>query len=276
MKIVVIENRADSYKVKITDAVLSTLRQYPCEVVSCEYGQQIPACDLVVVLGGDGTILRIAKQLCDTQTPLIGVNLGRVGYLAELEACDIARLGELFSQPWQIEERMMLDVITAKQTISVLNDLVIRRPFAAGIARIGAYHNDIYIGSYYADGVIVATPTGSTAYALSAGGAVLDPALSCLSLTPICPTGGNGRCLVFGADSTVRLRNLCRQPSEVCLVADGTVIGDLLLEEDVRVCRSKKTAHFLHLKKDSFCNTLRNKVLGDEAQRKTDVLEGEQ
>ena len=167
----------------------------------------------------------------------------------------------------------MLDVKTKDTTYAVLNDLVVRSPHAAGVSRIGAFHDSVFIGSYYADGVIVATPTGSTAYSLSAGGAVLDPTLSCISLTPVCPVGRRNPSLVFSADSTLRLRNLSRKGTSVCLVADGEDIGSLLPEEEVCVTRSQKTACFLHLKQDSFCNTLRNKVLADEAQKRLSLWE---
>lgn len=252
MKITVVKNEQSPRKMRVTDAVLETLSHYPCSVTAISYGDDIAPCDLVIVLGGDGAILHVAKQLCDTEIPLLGVNLGRVGYLAELEPEDTERLGELFDRPWQIERRMMLDVEANGVTHSVLNDLVVRSPHATGVSRIGAFHNGNSIGSYYADGVVVATPTGSTAYSLSAGGAVLDPSLPCISLTPICPMGRSNPSLVFSADSTLRLRNLSRRETPVCLLADGEDIGSLMPWEEVCLTRSQKSACFLRLKQESF------------------------
>jgi NAD+ kinase len=262
MKIAVLENHRTEFGNRITDAVLALLQASPCEVI-CRTEVQELSCgaDVVIVLGGDGTILRVAKLLSESKTPVLGINLGRVGYLAELEPNELSLLSCLWEGNYRVEARMMLQVQHGTRILTALNDVVVSNHGASRLTEIGASHNGKNIGTYLADGVIVATPTGSTAYSMSAGGSVLEPTLHCLSLTPICPIGAYAKPLIFSSESRLDLHNSSREDASLCLTVDGSHQGDILPGETVQVSCAQSSAYFLHIKQDSFCNTLRNKVL---------------
>ncbi len=262
MNLAVLENRRDARTTSVTEAVLRELSRYDCTVQRCSrVGQVTLPCDCALVLVGDGTILRAAKALSSQKIPVLGINLGRVGYLAEIEPNELSLLSCLFFGKTRIEGRMMLEVTVKDQKLTALNDVVIANRGASRLVEIGACHNGTGIGSYLADGLIVATPTGSTAYSMSAGGSVLDPTLECLSLTPICPIHAYAKPLIFSAQSVLSFCNLASDETALSLTLDGIAVGQLAPEEEVVVSLSEERAYFLHVKQDSFCNTLRNKVL---------------
>ncbi len=261
-QIAVIENRTIEKAAAVCEAVLQTLSAYPCDVSVYHEADKVENADIAIVLGGDGTILHTAGVLAPKGVPLLGINLGRVGYLAELEVEEIPLLSKLFTEPWRIESRMAMDVtLHETQTFLSINDAVIGNFGAARLIEIGARHNGCDIGAYLADALIIATPTGSTAYSMAAGGSVLDPILDCISLTPVCPISPYAKPLIFSAQSTLELENRTDKDAQLYLTVDGRKVGTLSQKETVRICRSKTAVHLVHLKEDSFCNTLRNKVL---------------
>ncbi len=263
--IALIENTHIAKAASVKQAVLAQLADCPCEVQVYPHAEAVREADLAIILGGDGTILRAAGHFAPKGIPILGVNLGRVGYLAELEVDELSLLPTLFSDDVKIEERMMLDVTLVKQegeqTMRAFNDAVIGNFGAARLVEIGATHNGKGIGTYLADGVIVATPTGSTAYSMAAGGSVLDPTLDCISLTPVCSISPYAKPLIFSAQSTLEFQNLTTEDAPLYLTVDGKKAGTLSQNDRVRICRSQCCVKLLHFKEDSFCNTLRNKVL---------------
>ncbi len=262
MKIAVLENRRDLRTEQVTEAVYSALDSYDCTVQRCRDVSEVTSpCDCVLVLGGDGTLLRAAKALSVHRIPVLGINLGRVGYLAEIEPEELSLLRLLFTDQVRIEARMMLEVQIKDKRLTALNDLVVANRGASRLVEIGAFHNGTGIGSYLADGIIVATPTGSTAYSMSAGGSVLDPTLACISLTPVCPIHAYAKPLIFSAQSVLSFCNLASDRTDLSLTVDGIAAGQLAPGETVTVSLSQEKAYFLRVKQDSFCNTLRNKVL---------------
>ena len=156
--------------------------------------------DCALVLGGDGTLLRAARNITDSRIPLLGINLGTLGYLAEVEsACAEEAIEKLLADEFVREERMMLTgrMAGALEEQYALNDIVISRCGSLQILNVRIYVNDRFLNDYCADGVIVATPTGSTGYNLSAGGPIVEPSARLLLLTPICPHTLNTRSIVF-------------------------------------------------------------------------------
>jgi NAD+ kinase len=261
-QIAVIENCNIERASTVRDSVLQTLSLYPCDVKVYHEVTEVTCADIAIVLGGDGTILHAADALAPKKIPLLGINLGRVGYLAELEVDEVSLLSKLFTEPWHIEARIALDVtLGERQTFLSVNDAVIGNFGAARLVEIGARHNGRDIGAYLADALIISTPTGSTAYSMAAGGSVLDPTLDCISLTPVCPISSYAKPLIFSAQSTLEFENRTDQDAQLYLTVDGRKVGTLSQKEKVRICRSKTAVYFVHLKEDSFCNTLRNKVL---------------
>ena len=167
--------------------------------------------DLAIVVGGDGTLLNAARSLVDFQVPLVGVNLGRLGFLADVLPNEIPhRLEEILSGQFREDERSLLqaELIHDGQTIrraDALNDVVVHKRDVARMLEIDTFLNQQFLNAYRADGLIIATPTGSTAYALSGGGPIIHPALETVLLVPICPHTLTHRPIVVGADNEIEI-----------------------------------------------------------------------
>ena len=220
------------------------------------------SCDLMVALGGDGTMLRIAAKASRLNKPVIGVNLGRIGFMNEIELYELDLFGKLFSGDYIVENRMMIDVEIIKDTGvmpagSALNDAVITNGGLAKLIELDLFCDNVKITHYRADGVIIATPTGSTAYSMSAGGPIIDPNISCLCVTPVCPHSLINRPVIFSHDSVLEVRS---RTSGVYLNIDG--INFKLEEKDiVRVKKSQFTAKLISVKRHGFFDVIREKIL---------------
>ncbi len=196
-------------KVLIEDATADSLKLHHARVYSiAEIGKHI---DLAVVVGGDGTMLNAARNVAGFKVPMIGVNLGRLGFLTDIAASSmLADLGKVLDGDYKIEERLMLtaEVVRDEQTMHTsiaFNDVVINKGPLARLIEFECYVNDEFVNSVRADGVIVATPTGSTAYAMSAGGPILQPTLPAIVLVPICPHTLSDRPLALSSDCHIEI-----------------------------------------------------------------------
>ncbi len=224
------------------------------------------SCDAVVVLGGDGTLLESARRVAQLEIPIIGINLGRVGYMAELEASEIDKLERVVNGDYEIEERSMLavEIITgdgrARSSSYALNDAVISNGSISRIVDLELYEGGVLISSYRSDGMIVATPTGSTAYSMSAGGAVVDPRLFCLCVTPICPHSLSARPIIFPDSATISIKNICQREKMLYLTVDGRANFELFRGESVQITRSPLTTRLIRLNKSGFYTKLRQKM----------------
>ncbi|MBE6547554.1 MAG: NAD(+)/NADH kinase [Ruminococcaceae bacterium] len=223
-------------------------------------------CDAVVVLGGDGTILESARRSAPLRTPIIGINLGRIGYMAELETGEIDALERVVNGDYEIEERSMLSVeIIAvdghvRSSNYALNDAVLSNGSISRIVDLELSEGGVLISSYRSDGIIIATPTGSTAYSMSAGGAVVDPRLSCICVTPICPHSLSARPLVFPDSATIAIKNVCQREKMLYLTVDGRANFELFKGESVQITRSPLTTRFIKLNQSGFYIKLRQKM----------------
>jgi NAD+ kinase len=207
--------------------------------------------DLVVVLGGDGTLLAVARAIGRRELPILGVNLGALGFLAEID------LGELFptleavlADRFKIESRMRLEVAVYRDQEELgrylaLNDAVISKTALSRMIDLETRADDMEVTTYHADGLIVATPTGSSAYSLSAGGPLLLPNFEAVVLTPICPHTLTQRPLVLPAAYEITIRVLDARGGEVHLTMDGQVGRQLAERDRVTVRRSSFPAQFL-------------------------------
>lgn len=224
--------------------------------------------DMLVVLGGDGTILEASRRAAINKTPILGVNLGRLGYMAELEFDELRLLPRIFEGDYGIDERSMLSVTMLdaagqkKITSFALNDAVISNGSIARIVDLELSEGGAQVTTYRADGLIIATPTGSTAYSMSAGGAVVDPRLNCFCVTPICPHSLTARPLIFPDSTTLEVRNICERERNLFLTIDGRINYELYRGESVRVTKSDKTIRLITLKDRGFYNVLRQKMTG--------------
>lgn len=212
-------------------------------------------CDCAVTVGGDGTIIHNARFAAAAGKPIIGVNLGRLGYVAELEPSEINMLSKLISGGYAIRERMMLDVTVVhkdgkSESYLAVNDAVISRGSLSCIIDLDVYAQEEKICNYRADGLLFSTPTGSTAYALSAGGPVIDPYLSLIELTPVCPHSLTARTVVFAEDTVLSVR--CNTPDVTYLTVDGQVSVKLESDDVVRVSKSEHKLPVIVLKSKNF------------------------
>jgi len=184
--------------------------------------------DLIIVLGGDGTLLSVSRLVDERRTPILGINLGSLGFLTEITRDEVnAVLGQLLAGELEISERLRLDVAIRREgeeiaRYRVLNDLVINKGALARIIDMEAWVDNTYLTTFKADGLIVATPTGSTAYNLAAGGPIISPALHCLVISPICPHMLTNRPIIVSDEALIRIQ-VKFQHEEVALTADGQV-----------------------------------------------------
>lgn len=223
------------------------------------------SCCCILVLGGDGTMLNTARVAAPPGLPLLGINLGRLGFLSELDIPDIIPgLEKLVSGDYRVEERMMLESRVIRQgrvmeTAIALNDAVITKGAFARLIRLKTNIDGENIGTYPADGIIVASPTGSTAYSLSAGGPVVTPEMELMLITPICPHSLWARPLVISSSSGVEVE-LLSDNAEVMLTVDGQHAFRLEKNDSVLITRAPCKARFIRLNKRSFYSVLHSKL----------------
>lgn len=211
-----------------------------------------------VIIGGDGSILNSAPYACAHNVPMVGVNLGHVGYLAEIERSDISELEDILKGNYSIQERMMLSVTACGNEYTVLNDAVISKGALNRMVRIKLSCNGMVASDFMSDGMIVSTPTGSTAYSLSAGGPVIDPLLECIAATPICPHTLTARPLVFKGDCVLSLS--ASNAQEIYLSLDGKNYITIPAGDEVVIRKSEKKLKLIITGDGNFCKTLSYKL----------------
>ncbi len=229
---------------------------------SCKHVETISDLDgleVLFVLGGDGTILSVATECAKRGIKIIGINYGHIGFLTEFEADRIDEAVSLVIKGnYKLQKRNLLEINCGK-TFLALNDIVIQRNTGAAnfsnTVEINAAIDGTTVDNFSADGIIVSTPTGSTAYSLSAGGSVLSPDLNAFILTPICAHSLHSRPIVFSDKSTVTIRTVnAREP--LVMIIDGKVTGSLPVGEKVTIKKSDYSAEFITKGEESFFNKL--------------------
>ena len=282
-KFYIITNRDKDQNLRFTEEIVQYLKEHgkKCQVqqaerrVEGEYHYTDPALipedtQCILVLGGDGTLLQAARDVVHREIPMLGINLGTLGFLAEIDKTSIyTALDKLFEDDYEIEERMMLtgtvwrgDKITGQDV--ALNDIVISR-VGPPLRVIGFnnYVNDGYLNSYNADGIIIATPTGSTGYSLSCGGPIIAPNAAMTVMTPIAPHTLNTRSIIFPEDDviTVELGEGRRQIQENGLASfDGDVEVPMSTGDRIVIKKSSVIVNILNLNHLSFVEVLRQKM----------------
>lgn len=216
--------------------------------------------DVIVVLGGDGTILRAARRCAVSGVPILGINLGRVGYMAELELSELSLLNKLSDDDYRLEKRMLLEADIDGERLFALNEAVLGGDSVFKIVDIELLCDGKKLNRYRADGLIAATPTGSTAYSMSAGGSVVDPRLDAILVTPICSHSLSATPLVFSAEAELVMKNITARSEKLYLSVDGCETRELSYGEEVNIRRSDKTVSFIRLKDGSFYDVLRRKM----------------
>jgi len=219
--------------------------------------------DLILVLGGDGSMLGTAKYASRFSKPIIGVNLGRLGYISEIDVNQIEALPEILKKELILQRRSMLDVCVYRNGEKIsdsyvaLNDAVVTKSKGYGILDIDLYCGNSKVTHYRADGLILATPTGSTGYSLSVGGPVIDPSLDSICVSPICAHSLRSRPIVFSGECIMKVSCI---NENVCLVVDGEKMFELMPDDEVFVKKSEYVTHLIKTNKTGFCDTLYKKM----------------
>lgn len=229
--------------------------------------------ECIIAIGGDGTLIRAARDTASLDIPLIGINTGHLGFLAEIDQDKLeSSINGLINDEHYIEERIRLDLgIYRKEDTesfksisdSALNDIVLLRKSFSGILGMNIYVNGQYLNSYHADGVIISTPTGSTGYSLSAGGPIIDPVSNMILITPINPHTMNSRSIVLSGDTKIEIELNERSFSagvNGVVICDGESIGLLTQGLRMKVTRSHNSTKIARLNRMSFIKILRNKM----------------
>lgn len=223
--------------------------------------------EIMIVVGGDGTILRAARDLAHWDVPILGINVGHKGFLAEIEVEQMDRyLQYIVTGQYQFLERMMLEATVQREgrvlgRFIALNDIVISRGPFSRILTLNTFINEDFLESYSGDGVIVATPTGSTGYSLSAGGPIVNPSLELIVITPICPHSLNNRAVIVTVGEQILMGVDSRQ-AQVVLTADGQVGFALEDGDEIVVKKSEQKVKLVHFGDNSFYRLLHQKLKG--------------
>ncbi len=255
-----------------TEKVKDLLLECGCDVSLAQYDDTAyEKVDLFVVLGGDGTIIKAAYYASKLDIPIVGINLGRKGYLAELEIdeLDVLRdfiINSKINNDTNIDKRMMLKIEhisdSGKETMYALNEAVIAKGNVSKICDIKiSFENNASSLTYRGDGVIFSTPTGSTAYSLSAGGPIIDPSIECVALTPICCHSVSAKPMIFSSESGLVISSSDIN-ADLYLTVDGNKNVKLQRNDTVKISKASRYTKLIRLKNDSFSDVLLKKMSG--------------
>lgn len=226
-------------------------------------GQQ---CDLVIVLGGDGTILNAARSLVDFQVPILGVNLGRLGFLAAVSPAEIpTHLEEILCGNFREEERSLLhaEILGGERVITqsdALNDVVVHKREVARMIEVDTYIDGQFLNAYRADGLIISTPSGSTAYALSGGGPIIHPTLETVVLVPICPHSLTHRPIVLSVDSKIEILLSATNTTQVQVTCDGQISLPIQPGNRIVIRKKHRKLRLIHPINHDYFRLLRAKL----------------
>ena len=223
--------------------------------------------DIFLVLGGDGTLLGVSKIAARLNIPVVGVNLGRLGFLSEIEKDNLEEdLDKLIAGDFKIEERMMLSAdLTDKENECALNDIIITRENSLlKILEFDVFLDDEFVDHFMADGIIISTPTGSTAYSLSAGGPIADPSMNIMIITPICPHKMYSRTIIVPSNKRITIKNRSQDGSCAIIAADSRMVGEIKSGEAVVVNEAKNSFKLIKLHGFKFFSALHDKLVKKE------------
>jgi NAD+ kinase len=228
--------------------------------------------DIMISIGGDGTILRAATLVRDSGIPILGINAGRLGFLAMVQKDEIAEFLQLIiEKKYTISERNLISLSGTPNIPEIsdinfaMNEISVSRKDTTSMITIETYLNDEFLNSYWADGLIISTPTGSTGYSLSCGGPILTPNVSSLVITPIAPHNLNARPLVIPDDTVIRLKVTGRE--EQYLVSLDSRIASVKNESELTIRKTPFKIKMVEIHEETFLKTLRNKLLWGEDKR---------
>ncbi len=216
--------------------------------------------DIIITIGGDGTIMRYAKRAALDNKPVLGINAGRMGYLANIEQNELSLISKLKKKEYIIEKRMMLGISVIENgkvsgEYTALNDAVITSGFISRIIDVSVNVGGDYI-NYRADGLIVSTPTGSTAYSMSAGGPIIDPLTQSFCITPICSHSLSAKPIILGVDNLISLKAYSKKRTDIFLTLDGRKTAPIKPFTEIQIRKSSQEVQLIRLNNRSFYKTL--------------------
>ncbi|MGE4629832.1 MAG: NAD(+) kinase [Pseudohongiellaceae bacterium] len=249
----------------VLDDVTAGLIENP-GVNECTREELSSRCDLVIVVGGDGSMLNVAKFIASDQVPVIGINRGKLGFLTDVLPNEIeTNIADVLNGNYSVEKRFLLDVVARRGVTehnlgAALNDVVLHPGKAAQMIEFELFVDDKFVYSQESDGLIVATPTGSTAYALSAGGPIMHPHLNAVVLVPMYPHALSSRPIVIDGDSEIRLVVAAKESLEPQLSCDGEVKYTAVAGDEFLVTKKSVPLQLIHPPKHSFYQACRSKL----------------
>jgi NAD+ kinase len=226
--------------------------------------RELPGADMVICFGGDGTILHMAKAATRHGIPILGVNIGTMGFMAELESTELDQLARIAQGDYSIDNRMMLDVVVHRDRDIIfhdicLNDVVVTKGAVARIVHLGVKCDDVQAMECGGDGIIVATPTGSTAYSLSAGGPIVEPDAHSILITPICAHDVSNRCIVASEKRTITVEMTKNARRNAFLSVDGGKALRMNMGDVATIKKSNLMTKLVRLKERSFYDVVHMK-----------------
>lgn len=274
MKIALLPNLTRVKAYDVTLEIIKWLTEYNAEIacniddfspVPCKsLSELMEWCDVAITVGGDGSMLSAAKHTVDFEKPVLCINAGRLAFMAGLESNELELLKKLIDGEYKIDRRMLLDVSVVRSGNEIfrgrcINDAVLARGAQLKILDIAVDCDGKRINSYRADGIIVATPTGSSGYSLSAGGPVINPSMEAIVVTPICAQSLFARSIVFSSENEIELQS---KDKELLLSLDGEESKEILPDDIIKIKKSDKFADFIRIKNEAFFEILNNKLAG--------------
>lgn len=220
--------------------------------------------DLLLVFGGDGTMLRVAREIAGSSTPMLGVNIGGLGFLTGVPSAGLAgALRKVWAGEFHYESRVLIEATGRcngkRIQESALNDIVVSRGAVSRLISLDVSVDGELITRYRCDGLIISSPTGSTAYSLAAGGAIVMPTAEVFALTPVCPHALSNRSIILPLSAKISVKAASPLPSTIISV-DGQMVGELDAGDEVIIRRSRRTIRLMHLTGGSFLQALRHKL----------------
>lgn len=246
----------------MTDSICPELSDGFTVVSSIE--QAVSLCDIIITIGGDGTILKIASIAAQSGKRLLGINCGRLGFMASLERCDLDKLTNLVSGEYKTESRMMLEAVIERENgsqerVTALNDIVITHGFNYNINDFTVLADGVLVSSLRADGLIFSTPTGASAYSLSAGGPLIEPSLDCIEFTQICPHSLFARTMIFASDKLIEVKY--KAEGTVGISADGASPVPITVNDRLYIKKSSLRLDLIDISGNNYFKSIGTKLM---------------
>lgn len=279
MKVYIYPNLDKQFSHECTKDVMDILGSLGCDcLMSCnplDFGsyanakkvtieQAVSDCDMIITIGGDGTILKIASLAAQNDKELLGINCGRLGFMASLERSELSKLSSLITKEYKIESRMMLDAIIVRSdnkevTVTALNDIVITHGFNYNINDFTVLADGVVVSSLRADGLIFSTPTGASAYSLSAGGPLIEPSMDCIEFTQICPHSLFARTMLFSPEKILEIK--CSAKGKIGISADGGEAIPVTEDDKIFIRKSDFRLKLIDISGNNYFRSIGSKLM---------------